>query len=239
MNETNLYQQRSLTLYKDGQMHTVIDTVVNEVSLSILFNDSKLPPLSCSPAAYKELAVGHLLDAGILNLNSVIKEIIYKDEEKQVWINTDTENTNPFPTLNQTQALTPFSADTIFKLINALDKYSDTFRITGGVHTVALGSHSEIISIYEDVGRHNAVDKVLGHTFLNRIPTSDKCLILSGRIAGEIVSKASHIGIPIIISRSAVSSKAIELAEKLDITIAGFTRGSRFNIYTYPKRIIP
>jgi voltage-gated potassium channel Kch len=90
---------------------------------------------------------------------------------------------------------------------------------------------------YEDIGRHNAVDKVIGHAFLRQIPLHDKCLFLSGRIASEILYKVARAGFPMIVSRSAPTFKAVEQAEQLGITVVGFARGPRFNLYCHEHRV--
>ena len=92
--------------------------------------------------------------------------------------------------------------------------------------------------MYEDIGRHNAVDRVLGYAFLNRIDTSDKILLLSGRISSEILIKAARRGVPLVVSRSAPTKLALELADQFGVTVVGFARGERFSIYSHKERII-
>jgi FdhD protein len=92
--------------------------------------------------------------------------------------------------------------------------------------------------MYEDIGRHNAVDKVLGYAFLNEINTEDKCLLLSGRVASEILIKAARAHIPVVLSRTAPTGLTIDLAEELNITVVGFARGDRFSVYSHPERVI-
>ena len=92
--------------------------------------------------------------------------------------------------------------------------------------------------MYEDIGRHNAVDKVLGYAFLNNISTSDKCLLISGRVASEILIKAARANIPLLLSRSAPTGLTIELAEEMNIAMVGFARGQRFSIYSHPEKVL-
>jgi len=106
------------------------------------------------------------------------------------------------------------------------------------VHGAALANHSGLLFMFEDIGRHNAVDKVLGKAFLNEINTSDKCLLLSGRIASEILIKAARSNIAFILSRSAPTELTIELAEELEIAVVGFARGDHLNIYSHPEKVI-
>jgi FdhD protein len=123
-------------------------------------------------------------------------------------------------------------------MINQLEDKSVTFHRTGGVHSAALADASGLLCMYEDIGRHNAVDKVLGYAFINNISTDDKCLLLSGRIASEILIKAARGNIPLVLSRSAPTGLTIELADEMDIAVVGFARGQRFSIYSHKEKII-
>jgi FdhD protein len=113
------------------------------------------------------------------------------------------------------------------------------FDATGGLHAAAcFGADGELTVLCEDVGRHNAVDKVVGHAALQgRLPLADQLLLVSGRMSFEIVQKAAVAGIPILCAVSAPSSLAVEAADRLRQTVVGFLRGDRFNVYTHPERI--
>ena len=114
------------------------------------------------------------------------------------------------------------------------------FDGTGGLHAAALFIHDgEVAVSAEDVGRHNAVDKIVGTMFEgDRLPLDDFVLAVSGRASFELVQKACLAGIPMLVAVSAPSSLAIDLAEACGITLVGFARGERFNIYTHPERIV-
>lgn len=96
----------------------------------------------------------------------------------------------------------------------------------------------KILYFCEDIGRHNAVDKLVGLCLKHEISLTDKVLVSSGRISSEILVKAAKLGIPILISRAAPTSLSIELAESLGITLIGFVRGRRCNIYTHQERVL-
>jgi FdhD protein len=113
------------------------------------------------------------------------------------------------------------------------------FDATGGLHAAAcFGADGALTLLREDVGRHNAVDKVVGHSALEaRLPLADQVLLVSGRMSFEIVQKAAVAGIPILCAVSAPSSLAVEAADRLGQTVVGFLRGDRFNVYTHPERV--
>ena len=128
---------------------------------------------------------------------------------------------------------------TLTALPERLRRAQTVFDATGGLHAAAcFGPDGELTVLREDVGRHNAVDEVVGHAALEgRLPLAEQLLLVSGRMSFEIVQKAAVAGIPILSAVSAPSSLAVAAADRLGQTIVGFLRGDRFNIYTHPERI--
>lgn len=130
--------------------------------------------------------------------------------------------------------------ETITALADRLRDAQRLFESTGGLHAAGLFSaEGDAISVREDVGRHNAVDKLTGWALLaGRMPLSDRILMVSGRTSFEILQKAAVARIPVVCSVSAPSSLAIDVATEFGITLVGFLRGERFNLYTSPERIV-
>ncbi|WP_106193028.1 formate dehydrogenase accessory sulfurtransferase FdhD [Umezawaea tangerina] len=130
--------------------------------------------------------------------------------------------------------------DVLTKLPDALRAEQKVFASTGGLHAAGLFTSSgELLVVREDVGRHNAVDKVLGWAVMNgRIPLRDHVLMVSGRASFELVQKAAMAGIPVLAAVSAPSSLAAELAEEQGMTLVGFLRGESLNVYTGAERVV-
>jgi FdhD protein len=132
------------------------------------------------------------------------------------------------------------ASSVVIQLPEKLRQVQSLFEETGGIHAAALfDTEGNLLAMREDVGRHNALDKLLGFALKEKlIPLREKILLLSGRISFELVQKAAIAGIPMIAAIGAPSSLAIELAAENNITLIGFLREERFNIYTFRERII-
>ena len=128
---------------------------------------------------------------------------------------------------------------TIVSLPAALRGSQHIFEQTGGLHAAALfDPDGRLVESREDIGRHNAVDKLIGHALLSgELPLRERVLLVSGRVSFEIVQKAAVAGIPIICAVSAPSSLAVEAGERLGMTVVGFLRGEKFNVYCHRERV--
>ena len=130
-------------------------------------------------------------------------------------------------------------ADVVAALPDALTEHQRVFGMTGGLHAAArFATDGMLRAVREDVGRHNALDKLIGHALLERgLPLHTDILLVSGRLSIELVQKAAVAGIAVLCAVSAPSSLAVAAADRFGQTVVGFLRGGRFNVYTHPERI--
>ncbi|MEN6391894.1 MAG: formate dehydrogenase accessory sulfurtransferase FdhD [Syntrophomonas sp.] len=262
MEAETLYVKREIVAYDHGSQGNREVEVVMEKPLTVFLNHNELATMICSPSGPKELTAGFLLSEGIIKHRSDIEDIRLREEDGFLWIETrePVVKTDNFLRrhiasccgkgraglyfINDARDLQPVASDwkigvgKLLEFMGLLDERSDTFRLTGGVHSAALADETGLLVHYEDIGRHNAVDKVLGWALLNEISTSDKCLLLSGRIASKILIKAARSNVPLLLSRSAPTELTLELAEELEICVVGFARGDKLNVYTHPEKLV-
>ena len=258
----NSYKEHTIIrLDKDGR-EEVNDILVEEAPLTIYFNDEELVTLLGTPEFHKELAVGFLAAEGLIRTKEDILSI-QVDEAKGVvrvkakapdiiaeklflkrYITTGCGKGTTFYNVVDSTLVKKMDTDvklefqTIFRLMTEMQTRSELYKDTGGVHSAALCDRERILAFREDVGRHNAADKIMGWSFLEEVELKDKFLLTSGRISSEILLKVAKMGIPILVSRSAPTQLAVKLANELGVTVVGFVRGRRMNIYTHPERII-
>jgi len=241
------------------------DIVAQEAPLHIFVGAIHYVSILCSPTMQKELVIGHLLSEAIMNSIADVASI-YFDKENRCRITLRNANTEeriviskPFARLivsacgsgsygSISELLDTIEwkplpswqikAKTILECVKRLNVLADVFRKTGGVHVAALfKSDGETVAMAEDVGRHNAVDKVIGAAALKSEDLAMCFLALSGRLTGDIVLKAARVGIPIVASLAAAVDSGVKVAEKAGLTLAGFVRGNKMNVYTNIERI--
>jgi len=238
-----------------------IDEIASELPVRLALNNEPLVTLLCTPTELEELAVGFLLSEGLLRDKASIKKLEVDEREATVRIELDNLPAD-FSTLFEKRTISSgcgkgitftsyrmyadqrmniagpiVGLDDIRSLLKTFRNISALYLETGGVHSAALSDGRDILFFSEDIGRHNAVDKLIGKAFLQSISVENKILLTSGRVTSEIVTKAGRNRFPVLISRAAPSCMAISYAEDMGITLVGFARGDRMNIYTWPKRI--
>jgi FdhD protein len=238
-----------------------VDQVASELPIKLIVNNEQLVTLLCTPAELQELAIGFLLSEGLLRNQSSIRKLevieqdaairielsdLPKDWERMFEKRTISSGCGKGITFTSYRTGADRRVDVqermitlgdIRKLLNDFRTISKLYLETGGVHSAALSDGKKILFFSEDIGRHNAVDKLIGKAFLQSVPVENKVLLTSGRVTSEIMTKAGRNRFPLLISRAAPSCMAINYAEDMGITLVGFARGDRMNIYTWPNRI--
>jgi len=232
------------------------DVVVREFSLTIILNKQELVTLLCSPSGLQNLAVGFLLSEGLIKGKDDIRKLVVDDQRGVVEVETGegsgfvsqppsrrlvTSGGGRGALMGSTPAKVEsdieISAHEVFALMDEFIQCSQVFRLTGGVHSAALCNTGNIIVFSEDIGRHNAIDKIFGQCVLEDIPTEGRLIITSGRVSSEILLKVARRNVPLLISKAAPTSLGVKLASDLGVTLIGFARGKRMNIYTHERRL--
>jgi FdhD protein len=131
------------------------------------------------------------------------------------------------------------SGQKVLETVSECCNRSELFLSTGSVHSCALCDASGMLCFEEDISRHNALDKIIGRAIINKIDVSGCYIVTSGRVPSDMLVKIVKAGIPLAASRSAPTDSAIRLAKKYNVTLIGFARGNRMNLYSCPERIVP
>ncbi len=238
---------------------SIEDTVAKEFPLTIILNNQELATLLCSPANLRYLAVGFLFSEGLLESKDEIKRIMVDDQKGVVRVKAERSEELASDALSKkitasgcgkgasfygaaaaqekVESQIKISAPEVLALANKFQRRCRIYRATGGVHSAALCDTKDVLVFSEDIGRHNAVDKIFGECLLNDIATDDRIIITSGRITSEILLKVAKRNVPVIVSKSAPTSLGVRLADDMGVTLVGFARGKRMNVYTHDGRI--
>jgi FdhD protein len=257
----DLLEKVAIVQIADDKISEQEDVVVKETPLTIFVNDEELVTLLCLPQFQQNLAMGFLFSEGILSSKSEIESLIFNGNKGAIWIKLNkpitiddnfrkgrTVTTGCARGLTFHQIFEKWTGEfvsskltidhkIVIALVADLKQRSQLFRETGGTHSALLYQNSIFLLEREDIGRHNAIDKIIGECVMNDIPGHDKILMTSGRVSSEILLKTARWQIPILISRGAPTSAALKLADEIGITLIGFARGKRMNIYANSWRI--
>ncbi len=235
MSSNDIFLKLPVVKVSGEQSNVEQETVIVEHSVSLYVNDELFCTFSCTPLHIKELVVGHLIGCGRISTKEEIVsfELSEKDHKAKIWLKEKTKAKN-FPPLEEPLVV---KIQTIYEIMKLNLTETELFIKTGGVHSVALFQQDKEVVIIQDVARHNAVDKVIGYAVLEDIDLRDKMLVISGRISADMLVKAARSGVPIVLSKSAPTSLSIAQADQCGITLVGFIRGERMNVYTHPARI--
>lgn len=232
------------------------DLIAVEKKLRIKVNGNEVLTLYCSPTMVKELVVGFFMTEGLIKGQWCIDTVSVSHEADDIIADISAEGSvdttggaitsgcaggrtfssrKEFPFIEDSFSI---KASEISELYKKFQSMSSLYKLTGCVHSAALSDGREILCHAEDIGRHNAVDKVIGSALLDGIDFKAKVMLTSGRITSEVSTKCLKWGIPILCSRAAPTDLALKLAQTGNMTVVGFVRGGRLNVYTVKERVL-
>ena len=230
--------------------------VVQEGPLSVYVNGQELVTLLCTPSKLEALVVGFLAFEGIIRGLEDIQSLTVLDEDGYADVRLTSDfvpprrrihtsgcgggitfslETHGSAAMEDNSSVDPRS---LFPLIRELYVEAQSYHESRGIHAAALADGEKLVIVTEDVGRHNAIDKICGEAMLRGIPTTGKVLLATGRISSEMLRKGAHMGTPIVVSRTSATTMSIELAKRLGLTLIGYVRGDSFYVYSHPERLV-
>jgi FdhD protein len=240
---------RTFLQFKGGRVEEVKGDVVREQPLTVHVNGERFLTLLCSPFQLEALVIGYLWMEKVIERLEDIASVQVSEVDGRADVTLNHPVTLPteriltsgcgggitfridprlFKPLRSDVRVTPaVLAARLKDLFGAAVHY----RASRGIHGAALADSERLLVTAEDVGRHNAVDKVKGEALLRGIPTVDRILLSTGRISSEMLLKASRMGVPLVASRTSPTEMAVGLAEQLGISVVGYLRGDSLNVY--------
>ncbi|MEJ2696027.1 MAG: formate dehydrogenase accessory sulfurtransferase FdhD [Candidatus Sulfobium sp.] len=250
----NAFDTIKILRIRDSSAEEIEDVVAVEKKVRISVNGRHALSLYCTPLMVREFVVGVIHNEGLINGEWCAERVsIEYDDDIMVDVPSSGRLSEGERIITSGCAggvsmgaeppgiisdNTTFEAEIVRNTFGEFQKKSEGYRATGGVHSAALTDGLHILAFAEDIGRHNAVDKVIGYCLLENIPFRGKIMLASGRLSSEIVSKCARCRIPVIVSRAAPTSLAVKIAESSGLTLIGFVRGNRMNVYAGKHRII-
>jgi FdhD protein len=232
------------------------ETIV-EAPVSLTVNGKVWLTFMCTPVHLEAMSVGFLYNEGMIESMDEVEDVRVCEhgDNVDVWLNRSVEQPQSWRrTSGCTGGVTAVDAlarldvffngdqprlppESIAHVVDMLIQSQELYRETGGVHTSLLSDGENVIFVAEDIGRHNTLDKIAGLCLMNDIWPERRILMTTGRISSEMLQKAARLKAPILISRTSPSSLSIEMAERYGITLVGYARRDRFNVYSNPQRI--
>ena len=235
----------------EGEPSEVVEKIVNDEEIEMTINDNFSRRFSISPNSLREFTVGYLLGEGLtgsidnitnisIDENTIKAEIDLADFDirKELVVGSDCFGgwRTKIEFVGKVKSDFAINKNELFDAFTKLKKEATVWHETGGTHIAGLVYEDKFIAI-EDVSRHVAVDKVIGAAAIKKYDLSKSFIVYSGRMPADMLIKIARVGIPIIASNAAPTSSGFSVAEEARITMVGFVRGERFNIYTHPHRI--
>ena len=235
--------------------------VIEERAVTLFVNDREIVTLLCAGHHLEELAVGFAYAEGFLDSVGDLLNLRVDMEGGRVLLEVRSDTSLSEKLLHKrtissgcgkgtlfyhaldallaqpSESALRIPAEAVCRHVGDLNALSQTYKRTHGVHNCALADGRRIVVFRDDIGRHNAVDMLVGHALLHQMPLDDKLLVTTGRLTSEIIIKVAKVGIPMVVSRNTATTLAIALAEQLNITLIGYARAGKFTLYTGKERI--
>jgi len=254
---------RHIVRYQGGQFTATVDEVVTESPLTIRVNGEEFATLVCTPDHLEELVIGFLASEGVLRDPADLTALAIEERSgmaeveiarvdalllnlhaKRYVTSCCGKGRQSFVFYTDKRVVQPvqsrdlhLTADACFRLMEGLSESAYVFRQTGGVHNAALCDPNGLLLTRMDIGRHNALDKIYGHCLQHGLSRAGTCLAFSGRLSSEVLLKVAKIGCEAVLTKSAPTELALQLADELGITVVGFIRSDTLNVYTHATRI--
>jgi FdhD protein len=236
--------------------HHDAETIV-ETPVSLTVNGTVWLSFMCTPVYLEAMAVGFLYNEGVINSMADVADVRVCEhgDNVDVWLNHQVEQPTSWrrtsgctggvtavdllarPNVSFEENQFKVGPEAIGRLVEMLFESQELYRETGGVHTSALSDGETVLLSAEDIGRHNTLDKIAGLCLMQDVWPETRILITTGRISSEMLQKAARLQAPILISRTSPSSLSIEMAERYGITLIGYARRHRFNVYSHGQRV--
>ncbi|HNO31963.1 MAG TPA: formate dehydrogenase accessory sulfurtransferase FdhD [Anaerolineales bacterium] len=236
--------------------HHDAETIV-ETPVSLTVNGQVWISFMCTPLQLEALAVGFLYNEGIITSMGEVADarMCEHGDNVDVWLNRSVEQPASWrrtsgctggvtavdllakPNVDLTGNQFKVRPEAVMEMVEKLFESQELYRDTGGVHTSALSDGEKVILAADDIGRHNTLDKIAGLCLMKNIWPENRLLITTGRISSEMLQKAAQLNAPILISRTSPSSLSIEMAQRYGITLIGYARKHRFNVYSCGERV--
>jgi len=240
---------RTYYSWKAGQLREVKGEIVREQPLTVYVNGTKLITLLSTPRKLDALVVGYLwLEKIITSVDEIRRLAVSEvDGRAEVDLIRDVElpqeriltsgcgggitfriDPRVIPRIESMLRIEP---PRLFERMKELYQLAVGYRASRGIHGAALADADRLLFIAEDVGRHNAVDKICGEALLAGVSTRDRVLLSTGRVSSEMLLKGARMGTPVVVSRTSPTEMAISIAEQLGVTVVGYLRHDAFNLY--------
>ncbi len=242
--------------YENGAWTPIDGNVTEEAQVCLHVNGQEIATLMCTPRDLDELALGFLRAEGIIQSSAEVEVLTIAAHQTcvDVWLKKNISFEPPKRHIRTSgcgggvtfddmkgqrpplEWMTAIQPEQIFARMHELYQAAELYEATQGIHTAALADNEQILLVAEDIGRHNAVDRIWGKAMKQNIPTAGRILLSTGRISSEMLNKAAKMEVPIVASRTSPTSLSVTLAEAWNITLIGYVRRNTLRVYAGPER---